>query len=52
MPEGLDAAARGPRVGEAIPPFQAPDQTGRQQSYETIRGPAGALIVFIRSADW
>ncbi len=43
---------RGPRVGEVIPPFEAPDQSGRRQTFETIRGPAGALIVFIRSTDW
>ncbi len=52
MPEGLGASERGPRVGAAIPPFEAADQFGRKQTFETIRGPAGALIVFIRSADW
>jgi peroxiredoxin len=44
--------ARGPAVGETIPPFEAPDQHGRTQSLETIRGPNGALIAFVRSADW
>ncbi len=52
MPEDLEASECGPRVGKAIPPFEAADQFGRKQTFETIRGPAGALIVFIRSADW
>jgi len=52
MPEGLEASKRGPRVEAATPPFEALDQFGRKQTFETIRGPAGALIVFIRSADW
>lgn len=49
MPEG---AERGPRVGELIPPFEAQDQFGRRQTFGMIRGPAGALVVFVRSADW
>ncbi len=49
MPEGAEC---GPRVGEVIPPFEAQDQFGRRQTFETIRGPAGALVVFVRSADW
>jgi peroxiredoxin len=43
---------RGPAVGETIPALQAPDQHGRAQSLETIRGPNGAVIAFVRSADW
>lgn len=42
----------GPGVGETIPPFRAPDQLGRPQTLETIAGPAGAVIAFMRSADW
>ncbi|MCL6551690.1 MAG: hypothetical protein K6W08_01005 [Firmicutes bacterium] len=45
-------AAVGPAVGTRIPPFGAPDQDGRQQTFESIRGPRGAIIVFIRSSDW
>jgi len=45
MPYGLT-------VGERIPSFEAPDQKGRTQSFETIRGRKGAFIVFVRSADW
>jgi peroxiredoxin len=43
---------RGPAVGTRIPPFEARDQSGRLQTFASIRGPAGAVIVFIRSADW
>lgn len=43
---------QGPQVGERIPPFALPDQHGRIQSLETVAGPAGAVILFVRSADW
>jgi peroxiredoxin len=46
------AAPRGPAVGARIPPFSAHDQSGRTQTFESIRGPGGAVIVFVRSADW
>ncbi len=42
----------GPKIGERIPAFQAPDQHGRLQTFESIRGLSGAIMLFIRSADW
>ena len=42
----------GPKPGEVIPRFSASDQFGRVQTLETIAGPAGAVIAFMRSADW
>lgn len=42
----------GTEVGERIPSFEALDQHGRAQSFDSIRGPNGALVVFVRSADW
>ena len=39
-------------VGAKIPPFRAPDQNGRMQDFGSIRGPKGAAIYFVRSADW
>lgn len=42
----------GPEVGQQIPEFGLLDQFGRKQTFEAIRGPQGALIVFYRSADW
>lgn len=46
------AFAEGPAPGSRIPDFRLPDQNGRTQSFDTIRGPKGAMIVFYRSADW
>ncbi|MBK9166821.1 MAG: hypothetical protein IPM24_05080 [Bryobacterales bacterium] len=52
LPE-LDANMRtGPAVGERIPAFAIRDHSGRTQTFESIRGPKGALLVFVRSADW
>lgn len=42
----------GPAVGSAVPKFQAHDQDGRVQTFDSIAGPKGALLVFYRSADW
>jgi hypothetical protein len=39
-------------VGEKIPPFSVPDQNGKAQTFESIKGPSGAVIYFMRSADW
>src|SRR5262245_38661640 len=44
--------ATGPEVGQKIPAFRAPDQNGKMQDFNSIRGPKGAMIVFFRSADW
>ena len=42
----------GPEVGSRIPPIDALDQTGKRQTFESLRGPQGMLLVFTRSADW
>lgn len=42
----------GPERGQKIPRFHAPDQNGKAQTFETVRGPKGALLIFFRSADW
>ena len=39
-------------VGQKAPPFSAPDQFGRQQTLETLKGPKGTVLLFFRSADW
>ncbi len=52
-PEPLNRNAQtGVAVGERIPEFSAPDQNGRLMDFEAIRGPKGAMLVFVRSADW
>ena len=44
--------APGIPVGSKIPAFEARDQKGTVQTFESIRGPKGAFLVFYRSADW
>jgi hypothetical protein len=44
--------ATGPEVGQTIPYFRALDQNGKLQDFNSVRGPKGAMIVFLRSADW
>ena len=41
-----------PAPGSRIPEFRLPDQNGVVQTFESIRGPKGAMLVFYRSADW
>jgi hypothetical protein len=42
----------GPQVGDVVPAFSLPDQSGQAQTLESIMGPEGAMLVFSRSADW
>jgi hypothetical protein len=42
----------GPAVGSRIPAFQATDQHGKTQTLDTLRGPSGLVLEFVRSADW
>lgn len=39
-------------IGERIPVFRAHDHDGRPQTFDSIRGPKGAVIYFHRSAAW
>ena len=48
----IDVSALGPQVGERVPEFSLPDQHGKLQTLESVRGPNGSLILFHRSADW
>jgi peroxiredoxin len=42
----------GPEIGERIPDFEALDQNGDLVSLSDVMGPEGAMVVFVRSADW
>ena len=42
----------GIEIGQLIPPFQLVDQFGKQQNFNTLKGPRGAVLIFFRSADW
>lgn len=44
--------AYGPEIGTRIPAFQARDQHGTLQTFQSLRGPRGLVITFVRSADW
>ena len=48
----IDVSKLGPQVGQRVPDFSLPDQNGRVRNLGSIMGPRGAMIVFIRSADW
>ena len=48
----IDVSKLGPQVGERVPDFSLPDQNGEISTRESIMGPNGAMLVFVRSADW
>ncbi len=52
LPELDQNVKTGPAVGSQVPPFEAVDQYGRLQTFETLRGPKGLILLFFRSADW
>ena len=47
-----DGFRTGPGIGEKVPEFTLPDQSGRNRSLHDLTGPNGLLLVFSRSADW
>ena len=48
----IDVSKLGPQVGEHVPDFSLKDQTGKVWTLQSIMGPKGAMLVFVRSADW
>jgi hypothetical protein len=48
----IDVSKLGPQVGERVPDFNLRDQNGRPRTLQSIIGPRGAMLVFVRSADW
>lgn len=50
--EKIDVSKLGPQVGEKVPDFSLKDQYGNVQTLKSIMGPKGAMLVFVRSADW
>lgn len=51
-PRAPDPAGLGPAVGQRVPPFEAPDQSGRLRDLASLAGDNGLVLVFYRSADW
>lgn len=50
--EKIDVSKLGPQVGEKVPDFNLKDQYGTPRTLKSIMGPKGAMLVFVRSADW
>ena len=48
----IDVHSLGPQVGDTVPEFNLPDQSGQMRTLESIKGPNGAMLLFHRSADW
>jgi len=48
----VDFANLGPATGAKFPDFSAPDQNGTVRSLASLLKKNGAVIVFVRSADW
>ena len=48
----IDVSNLGPQVGERVPDFSLKDQNGKVWTLQSIMGRKGAMLVFIRSADW
>jgi len=51
-PQKIDVSKLGPQVGEQVPDFSLKDQNGKTWTLHSIMGPKGAMLVFLRSADW
>ena len=51
-PARVDVSKLGPQVGERVPDFSLRDQAGRVRDLQSVMGPRGAMVVFLRSADW
>jgi hypothetical protein len=50
--ERVDVSKLGPQVGDRVPDFTLVDQAGRTRNLQSILGSRGAMLVFVRSADW
>ena len=48
----IDVSKLGPQVGQRVPDFALRDQYGATRALQSIIGSKGAMLVFIRSADW
>ena len=48
----IDVSKLGPQIGEKVPDFSLKDQQGKTWTLPSIMGPKGAMLVFVRTADW
>jgi hypothetical protein len=52
LPERDRNVTTGPEVGERIPDFVAVDRSGKPQTFDSLKGPKGLVLLIVRSADW
>ena len=52
VPTAENAAAFGPAVGSIAPAINLPDQRGNPRTLGNVSAQNGAVVVFVRSADW
>jgi hypothetical protein len=50
--EAIVVADLGPQIGDTVPNFELPDQFGRIQTLDSVKGTNGTMLLFHRSADW
>jgi len=48
----IDVSKLAPQVGQRVPDFSLKDQNGKLWTLQSIMGPKGAMLVFVRSSDW
>ena len=48
----IEVSKLGPQVGERVPDFNLKDQNGKSWNLQSLIGPKGLMLVFVRSADW
>jgi hypothetical protein len=48
----IEVSKLGPQVGERVADFSLVDQFGKTRNLQSIMGARGAMLVFVRSADW
>lgn len=46
------APSIGLEIGQQAPAFALPDEFGREQTNQTLKGTNGTVLLFFRSADW
>lgn len=40
------------KIGSKIPELSGVDQFGKRQTFNSLKGPDGLVLLFFRSADW
>ena len=52
QPASVPVEQRGLAVGQKVPEFRVNDQFGHPRDLESLLGPNGLVLLFVRSADW